>query len=242
MPSSASGGAIGVRSGAGMHGPHCRSRRWCVQIRLAGPAWQFARGSWRAVPLVKPAGTLLKRARISQGRPAEGKVCPARYSKSSSGMVALSYLQSRVLERWETLGLQPIGLHEARPTAATWRDHARVSPKVASQLMDHKTPDYQPGAAAITLRRYTTRCRVSSGGPATCWIWAAIQGAKNLAEVSFPHTLPRAVGSALDRRFRPLRHGLENRCGRFRPAWVRIPPPPLKGRKPCRDGGYRTGS
>jgi hypothetical protein len=30
-----------------------------------------------------------------------------------------------------------------------------VSPKVASQLMGHKTPEYQPGAASITLRRYT---------------------------------------------------------------------------------------
>jgi integrase len=98
---------------------------------------------------------LLKRAWISQGRPAEGKVCPARYSKSYSGMVALSYLQSRVHEQWETLGLQPIGLHEARHTAATWLDHAGVSPKVASQIMGHTTPDYQPGAAAITLRRYT---------------------------------------------------------------------------------------
>jgi integrase len=70
-------------------------------------------------------------------------------------MVALSYPQSRVHEQWETLGLQPIGLHEARHTAATWLDHAGVSPKVASQIMGHKTPDYQPGAAAITLRRYT---------------------------------------------------------------------------------------
>jgi hypothetical protein len=30
-----------------------------------------------------------------------------------------------------------------------------VSPKVASTLMGHKTPEYQPGAASITLRRYT---------------------------------------------------------------------------------------
>jgi Homeodomain-like domain len=33
--------------------------------------------------------------------------------------------------------------------------HAGVSPKVASTLMGHKTPEYQPGAASITLRRYT---------------------------------------------------------------------------------------
>jgi hypothetical protein len=30
-----------------------------------------------------------------------------------------------------------------------------VSPKVASQIMGHKTLGYQPGAVAITLRRYT---------------------------------------------------------------------------------------
>jgi integrase len=64
-------------------------------------------------------------------------------------------VQKRVRKRWKDLGLEPIGLHEARHTAATWLDHAGVSPKVASQLMGHKTPEYQPGAAAITLRRYT---------------------------------------------------------------------------------------
>ena len=67
----------------------------------------------------------------------------------------MSYVQKRVHERWVELGLEPIGLHEARHTAATWLDHAGVSPKVASMLMGHKTPEYQPGAAAITLRRYT---------------------------------------------------------------------------------------
>jgi integrase len=111
-------------------------------------------GSWRVVPLVKPALTLLKRAWIAQGRPREGKVCPPRYVKGS-GLIALSYLQDRVHRRWTKLGLAPIGLHEARHTAATWMDHAGVSPKVASQLMGHKTPEYQPGAAPITLRRYT---------------------------------------------------------------------------------------
>jgi hypothetical protein len=54
---------------------------------------------------------------------------------------------------------------------------------------------------------------------------------RNFAAVSFPQTFPRAVGSALCRRFRALRHGLENRCGRFRPPWVRIPPPPLPSRR-----------
>jgi integrase len=111
-------------------------------------------GSWRVVPLVKPALTLLKRAWIAQGRPRGGKVCPPRYAWRS-GLLALSHLQHRVHKQWAELGLEPIGLHEARHTAATWLDHAGVSPKVASQLMGHKTPDYQAGAAPITLRRYT---------------------------------------------------------------------------------------
>lgn len=51
--------------------------------------------------------------------------------------------------------LTPIGLHECRHTAATWLDAAGVSPKVASVLMGHTTPDQQAGAAPITLNRYT---------------------------------------------------------------------------------------
>lgn len=111
-------------------------------------------GSWRAVPIVKPLAAMLKRAWISQGRPTQGKVCPPR-KKAPSGMLQLGGVQRRARDVWEKHQLAPIGLHEARHTAATWLDHAGVSPKVASQLMGHKTPEYQPGAAAITLRRYT---------------------------------------------------------------------------------------
>jgi hypothetical protein len=42
----------------------------------------------------------------------------------------------------------------ARPPAGDERD-TRVRPKVASVLMGHSTPERQPGAAAITLARYT---------------------------------------------------------------------------------------
>lgn len=69
--------------------------------------------------------------------------------------MSLRALQARARGRLRALGLQPIGLHEARHTAATWLDHAGVSPKVTSQTMGHKTPEYQPGAARITLERYT---------------------------------------------------------------------------------------
>jgi integrase len=111
-------------------------------------------GSWRVVPMVKPLRVLIREAWIAQGRPRAGKVCPPRH-RSASGLLSLGYLQDRIHRRWEKLGLEPIGFHEARHTAATWLDHAGVSPKVASTLMGHKTPEYQPGAAAITLRRYT---------------------------------------------------------------------------------------
>ena len=111
-------------------------------------------GSWRVVPLVKPLRVMLRTAWIAQGRPSAGKVCPPR-QHSPSGMLALGGVQRRVLKEWREAGLEPIRLHEARHTAATWLDHAGVSPKVASTLMGHKTPEYQPGAASITLRRYT---------------------------------------------------------------------------------------
>jgi integrase len=110
-------------------------------------------GSWRVVPLMKPPAKRLREAWIAQGRPTKGKVCPPR-QHSPSGLRALGDIQQRVHREWRTLGLEPIGLHESRHTAATCLDHAGVSPKVASTLMGHKTPDYQPGAAATTLRRY----------------------------------------------------------------------------------------
>jgi integrase/recombinase XerD len=111
-------------------------------------------GSWRVVPLVKPLKAMLREAWIAQGRPGRGKVCPPR-QHSPSGLLSVGDIQVRVRREWRALGLEPIGLHESRHTAATWLDHAGVSPKVASTLMGHKTPEYQPGAASITLRRYT---------------------------------------------------------------------------------------
>ena len=72
------------------------------------------------------------------------------------GSRALSTLQARVRKRWRELKLEPIGLQDSRHTAATWLDHAGVSPKVSSEIMGHKTPTYRtPGAARITQDRYT---------------------------------------------------------------------------------------
>jgi HD domain len=101
-------------------------------------------GSWRSVLLVKPVLTLLQRTWIAQGRPSDGKVCPPRHA-NNSGMLALAGAQRSGHKEWVEAGHKPIDLHEARHTAATWLDHAGVSPKVASQLMGDKTPEYQPG-------------------------------------------------------------------------------------------------
>jgi hypothetical protein len=53
--------------------------------------------------------------------------------------------------------MEPISFQDSRHTAATWLDHAGVSPKVASVIMGHRTPRLGafPDAAPITLRRYT---------------------------------------------------------------------------------------
>lgn len=108
----------------------------------------------RIVPLVHSLAARLRAEWIAQGRPSKGRVCPPRKA-SPSGMVSLDQLQKRVRKLWEDLDLEPIGLQESRHTAATWLDHAGVSPKVASQFMGHKTPEAQAGAAPITLGRYT---------------------------------------------------------------------------------------
>jgi hypothetical protein len=72
-------------------------------------------------------------------------------------MADLRLLADRAIKVWEKqlAKLKPIGLQECRHTAATWLDAAGISPKTASVLMWHSIPDRQPGAAAITLARYT---------------------------------------------------------------------------------------
>jgi integrase len=112
-------------------------------------------GSWRIVPMVAPLRKILREEWIAQGRPKKGKVCPPRAIRRS-GLLALNALQARVQKRWREAKLEPIGLQDSRHTAATWLDHAGVSPKVASEIMGHKTPTYRaPGAARITQDRYT---------------------------------------------------------------------------------------
>ena len=109
----------------------------------------------RVVPAVKPLQLVLEEVWVVQGKPVgEALVCPPRRS-AVEGLLHTGGLALRVKKAWEAKELQPIGLHECRHTAATWLDAAGVSPKVASVLMGHATPDRQPGAAEITLARYT---------------------------------------------------------------------------------------
>jgi integrase len=111
-------------------------------------------GSWRVIFFVKPLWDMLREEWEAQGRPTSGRVCPPR-KRGKSGLLALNTLQARIHKRWEEQGLTPIGLHESRHTTATWLDHAGVSPKVISEFVGHKTPEYQLGAARITLQVYT---------------------------------------------------------------------------------------
>ena len=121
-----------------------------------GVEWEAAKydASHRVVPCVPPLLALLKRAYIAQGRPdGEQRVCPSRYN--ASVLLSSSGLAERARERWAAATLRPVTFHECRHSAATWLDAAGVSPKVASVLMGHSTPQRQPGAAQITLERYT---------------------------------------------------------------------------------------
>jgi integrase len=123
-----------------------------------GVEWEAAKyeASRRVVPTVSPLLTLLKAAFMQQGRPAGDElVCPPRYRARKSGLMSVNGLAKRAKRRWEAAQLEPITLQECRHTAATWLDAAGVSPKVASVLMGHATPERQAGAAVITLARYT---------------------------------------------------------------------------------------
>lgn len=125
-----------------------------VMLLAGSDAARKSEAARRIVPLVKPLRKRLYGEWVRQGRPRAGRVCPPR-RKSGTGMISLDQLQKRVVKVWRDLNLYPIGLQDSRHTAATWLDHAGVSPKVASVFMGHKAPKRQPDAAPITLHRYT---------------------------------------------------------------------------------------
>ena len=124
-----------------------------------GVEWEARKyeASRRVVPTVPALLAMLKRAYLEQGRPdGKQKVCPPRGNNNNrSGLLDSPGLGVRARAAWKKAGLTPITLQESRHTAATWLDAAGVPPKIASVLMGHATPARQPGAAQITLSRYT---------------------------------------------------------------------------------------
>jgi integrase len=144
----------------------------------------------RIVPLVAPLRKRLHAEWIRQGRPRTGRVCPPR-KESPSGMVSLDQLQKRIVKAWKDRCLGPIGLQDSRHTAATWLDHAGISPKVASVFMGHKAPRRQPDAAPITLHRYT---HILPGElERACDQLEAFLGEREEEEESFSFKLPVAT-------------------------------------------------
>ncbi len=111
----------------------------------------------RIVPMVGQLRVRLRAEWRRQGRPVAGHVFPPRRVDNSKGAADLNAVLRRIRKEWRVLVKDPITFQEARHTAATWLDHAGVSPKVSSVLMGHKTPRQEayPDAAPITLRRYT---------------------------------------------------------------------------------------
>jgi len=122
-----------------------------------GVEWEARKyeASRRVVPIVPPLLVLLKRVYMERGRPKDGLVCRPRTERATTGLLNTGWLAKRTEKIWADAKLRPITLQEARHTAATWLDAAGVAPKIASVLMGHATPERQPGAAQITLARYT---------------------------------------------------------------------------------------
>jgi hypothetical protein len=76
-----------------------------------------------------------------------------------------------------------------------------ASPKVASELMGHRTRKYQPGPAAITLGRYTHTLPAELARVAICSTRSSPSALARTrlradAEFSFPPAFPRRIGSA----------------------------------------------
>jgi integrase len=111
----------------------------------------------RIVPMVSQSSARLRAEWVRQGRPKSGPIFPPKRADNKTGHADLNATLRRIQKLWEELGKEPITFQESRHTAATWLDHAGVSPKVASVIMGHKAPKLKehPDAAPITLRRYT---------------------------------------------------------------------------------------
>ncbi len=111
----------------------------------------------RIVPMVSQLRVRMRAEWERQGRPESGPIFRPKRADNKSGTADLNAVLRRITKVWTDLGLVPITFQDSRHTAATWLDHAGVSPKVSSVIMGHKAPKLaeHPDAAPITLRRYT---------------------------------------------------------------------------------------
>ena len=121
-----------------------------------GVEWEAAKydASRRLVPIVPPLKAVMRRAWLASGRPTEGLVLPPLLRRHT-GLISIAQVQHRADKRWGDANLHRITTQECRHTCATWLDAAGVSPRIASYWMGHAVPKHQPGAAVITLARYT---------------------------------------------------------------------------------------
>jgi integrase len=111
----------------------------------------------RIVPMVRQLRDRMQAEWKRQGRPKSGPVFRPKRADNRSRTADLGAMLRRITRKWKLLGKVPITYQDSRHTAATWLDHAGVSPKVGSVIMGHKAPKLKsfPDAAPITLRRYT---------------------------------------------------------------------------------------
>jgi integrase len=122
----------------------------------------------RIVPMVRQLRDRLHAEWDRQGRPKSGPVFRPRRADNRSGTADLGAMLRRITRRWKSRGKVPITFQDSRHTAATWLDHAGVSPKVASVIMGHKAPKLKahPDAAPIATRSVPGRTR--SRGTRVC--------------------------------------------------------------------------
>jgi integrase len=99
----------------------------------------------RDIPIVRPLSRILEAHR----RSCEWSGDPRALVLGREAHVPFSDtgLRGRALRRWAASSLEPIGLHEARHTAASWFIAAGVNLKAVSTILGHSS-------IAITLDRY----------------------------------------------------------------------------------------
>jgi integrase len=127
-------------------------------ILLAGDdAARKSEAARRIVPMVKQLRVRLLAEWERQGQPESAPIFKPKRADNKSGTADLNAALRRITKKWKALGKLPITFQDSRHTAATWLDHAGVTPKVASVIMGHKAPKLMehPDAAPITLRLYT---------------------------------------------------------------------------------------